>query len=197
LVTKGKGKRNINEKKKREELRQKPYLKFKKTNIRIRFPDRYELQGTFDRNENIQQLGVFVSENLAFPDRPFYFYTTPPKIVLSENESFLSLRLVPAAIVYFSWKDTTNSPPPYLKPSLLSSVLPTSHMLASTFGQLSTNEEPSAVKSQTFTQILQNQINQNQELVEEDKGKEESEEKSTEPKEEKKNALLNKLFQKK
>ena len=143
-----KGKENeIMTKKKREEMKSRPYQKYKKTNIRVRFPDRFELQGTFDKNEGTKDLIKFVSENLAHPEKSFYLYTTPPKINLPPNESFVQQRLVPAAIVYFSYSDSKESSSQYLKSELLSNVLPTSTNLVSTFEKLSTEDQLKNYKS--------------------------------------------------
>jgi uncharacterized membrane protein YgcG len=49
------------------------------------------------------QLVEFVRRFVA-EDREFVLYTTPPKQNL-ENKTFLAQKLMPAAVVYFSWED--------------------------------------------------------------------------------------------
>lgn len=48
------------------------------------------------------QLEEFVRKHVGQPDRAFELYITPPKSVLKPS-SFLSQKLLPAAVVYFSW----------------------------------------------------------------------------------------------
>ena len=74
--------------------------------IRIRFPDDYVIQGTFGALERIEAVYDFVKEHLAYQDRPFYLYETPPKRVLKEMTSTLKAsRLVPSGMLYFAWSD--------------------------------------------------------------------------------------------
>jgi hypothetical protein len=87
----------------REKKQMAAYAKFVKTNIRVRFPDRWELQGTFLSHEGTMQLVEFVRRFVA-EDREFVLYTTPPKQNL-ENATFLAQKLMPAAVVYFIWED--------------------------------------------------------------------------------------------
>lgn len=88
----------------REKKQLAAYSKFSKTSIRVRFPDRWELQGTFLGTEGPMDLIEFVSGFLETPDREFLLYTTPPKQNL-ENRNFLQQKLMPAAVVYFAWCD--------------------------------------------------------------------------------------------
>ncbi len=87
----------------REKKKMAAYAKFVKTNIRVRFPDRWELQGTFLSREGTMELVEFVRRFVS-EDREFVLYTTPPKQNL-ENASFSSQRLMPAAVVYFAWEE--------------------------------------------------------------------------------------------
>lgn len=55
------------------------YSKFGKTNLRIRFPNGWELQGTFLPSEATGQVEEFVRRHIVTPDRAFELYTTPPR----------------------------------------------------------------------------------------------------------------------
>ena len=89
-------------------------FQFEKTKLRVRFPNRWELEGTFLSHEATVQLEQFVREYLADPQEPFELYTAPPKQNL-ENTSFLRQRMTPAALVYFAWLDKSRKEP-YLSP---------------------------------------------------------------------------------
>ena len=216
-LLKGKEK-EIMTKTKREELKEKAYLKFKKTNIRVRFPDRFELQATFSSKEGIEQLYHFVSLHLNHPNKQFFFYTTPPKTILPLNSSFLQLRLVPAAIVYFSFKEPLppSLPPPplgqshFLASSSISSLLFPSPSISSnpppsTFGQSSlpssctssscTSSSPAnnkKAKKEEEGERMEDDDDDHVKQNKNEKGKEDLEEKN-----QKKEALLNKLLKKK
>ncbi|KAG9302742.1 hypothetical protein G9A89_009519 [Geosiphon pyriformis] len=83
--------------------------KYPKTLIRIKFPDRYQLQGTFLSKEQVSELYRFVQGSLKTPDRPFHLYTTPPKKILADHSiSLYQAKLAPASLVYFNWDQTSD-----------------------------------------------------------------------------------------
>lgn len=89
--------RNFEESKK--QLRQ--LNKYKKAIIRIQFPDRSVLQGTFKPIETIKCVLEFVREYLDNKSLQFYLYSTPPKEILDENKNLIELGFVPGAMIYF------------------------------------------------------------------------------------------------
>lgn len=58
--------------------------KYKKCFVRIRFPDRSELEGTFHPKENMRDVYLFVAECLRDQRAAnhFHLYVTPPKQVI-------------------------------------------------------------------------------------------------------------------
>ncbi|KAF9972982.1 hypothetical protein BGZ73_003832 [Actinomortierella ambigua] len=82
--------------------------KYPKTILRIRFPDRVQLQATFaSSSTTIQQLYHWVASVCIGQGEKFELYTTPPKKVLKEDKQTLyQAGLSPQSIVYFSWKDS-------------------------------------------------------------------------------------------
>ena len=57
-----------------------------RSNVRIKFPDGYLLQGTFGALEKISDVYQFVRENLKHQRKSgFYLYETPPKRELGEK----------------------------------------------------------------------------------------------------------------
>ncbi|KAI9140357.1 ubiquitin-related domain-containing protein [Paraphysoderma sedebokerense] len=80
--------------------------RYPKTMIRIRFPDRYQLQVTFWTTETVGALYEFVAAQLTVKDKEFYLYTTPPLTKLTDlSASFWTAKLTPASVVYFSFTD--------------------------------------------------------------------------------------------
>ncbi|XP_058098370.1 plant UBX domain-containing protein 1 [Magnolia sinica] len=72
--------------------------------IRVRFPDNYTLEATFDPSERIQSLVDLLAKVVARPDLPFYIYTTPPKKQIKDmSKDFYSLGFAPGAIVYYTY----------------------------------------------------------------------------------------------
>ncbi|KAG0357282.1 hypothetical protein BC939DRAFT_507696 [Gamsiella multidivaricata] len=88
--------------------------RYPKTIIRIRFPDRIQLQATFRSQETIGDLRKWVAGACVGQGEKFDLYTTPPKKVLSDNKQTLyQAGLAPQSIVYFTWADSKlnqNSP---------------------------------------------------------------------------------------
>ncbi|KAF9087833.1 Tether containing UBX domain for GLUT4 [Mortierella sp. AD031] len=81
--------------------------RYPKTIIRIRFPDRIQLQATFRSQETVGDLREWVSKACIGQGEKFDLYTTPPKKVLADNKQTLyQAGLAPQSIVYFSWADS-------------------------------------------------------------------------------------------
>ncbi|KAF9166049.1 hypothetical protein DFQ26_008803 [Actinomortierella ambigua] len=99
--------------------------KYPKTILRIRFPDRVQLQATFaSSSTTVQQLYRWVASVCIGQGEKFELYTTPPKKVLKEDRQTLyQAGLAPQSIVYFSWKDSQlNHHAPFLKVEYLSKM---------------------------------------------------------------------------
>ncbi|KAI1312241.1 Tether containing UBX domain for GLUT4 [Mortierella claussenii] len=90
--------------------------RYPKTIIRIRFPDRVQLQATFRSQETVGDLRQWVANACVGQGENFDLYTTPPKKVLMDNKQTLyQAGLAPHSIVYFSWVDSKlNLTPPFL-----------------------------------------------------------------------------------
>ncbi|KAF8949141.1 Tether containing UBX domain for GLUT4 [Haplosporangium gracile] len=90
--------------------------RYPKTIIRIRFPDRIQLQATFSSQETVGDLRNWVSKACVGQGEKFDLYTTPPKKVLADNKQTLyQAGLAPQSIVYFTWVDSKlNLAPPFL-----------------------------------------------------------------------------------
>ncbi|KAI8602981.1 hypothetical protein EDD21DRAFT_53057 [Dissophora ornata] len=88
--------------------------RYPKTVIRIRFPDRVQLQATFRSQETVGDLRKWVASACVGHGEKFDLYTTPPKKILADNKQTLyQAGLAPQTIVYFSWADSKlnqNSP---------------------------------------------------------------------------------------
>ncbi|KAF9406454.1 Tether containing UBX domain for GLUT4 [Podila epigama] len=96
-----------------EKLRERRYPR---TIIRVRFPDRVQLQATFKSQETIGDLRRWVQGAIVGQGETFELYITPPKKVLANDSMTLyQAGLAPQSIVYFSWKDSQlNLHPPFL-----------------------------------------------------------------------------------
>ncbi|KAK3845415.1 MAG: hypothetical protein J3R72DRAFT_29402 [Linnemannia gamsii] len=81
--------------------------RYPKTIIRIRFPDRIQLQATFRSQETVGDLRNWVAKACVGQGEKFDLYTTPPKKVLADSKQTLyQAGLAPQSIVYFSWVDS-------------------------------------------------------------------------------------------
>lgn len=109
--------KNLEESKK--QLRQ--LNRYKKAIIRIQFPDRTVLQGTFAPTDTIKSVTEFVREYLEDKSMKFYVCkyicnnkminniyisnfcldTTPPKEILEENKNLIELGFLPGALIHF------------------------------------------------------------------------------------------------
>lgn len=110
----------------REKDEQRALRRYKYAVLRIKFPDGLILQGTFMVYEKFQNVLEYVTENLAYPEVPFSLMT-PDGIKLMEecqDKTLLELRLIPTAILEFSWNTSDGSrcsrtPTGYLKEEIL------------------------------------------------------------------------------
>lgn len=69
--------------------------------IRIYFPDRYVLQGTFLAEERVADVSQFVRGFLRDNTMDFNLYTSPPKQILDQSKTLIEANLVPASVVHF------------------------------------------------------------------------------------------------
>ncbi|ORY04516.1 hypothetical protein K493DRAFT_311361 [Basidiobolus meristosporus CBS 931.73] len=77
--------------------------KYPRTLIRIRFPNRVQLQAHFSSFETISKLTSFVRESLRNPEWDFYLYVTPPiKRLTDPDLTLYEAGLTPASVVFFS-----------------------------------------------------------------------------------------------
>ncbi|KAK0163018.1 hypothetical protein PV327_006734 [Microctonus hyperodae] len=76
--------------------------KYRRTIIRIQFPNQMVLQGIFGPLETVQVLKDFVREYLADPQEDFVLYCSPPRKDLISENRLIDENLVPTAIVYYS-----------------------------------------------------------------------------------------------
>ncbi|CAL1284646.1 unnamed protein product [Larinioides sclopetarius] len=74
---------------------------YKKTVIRVYFPERLVLQAVFQTTETVQDVHDFVRNYLEDRNLNFYLYITPPKEKLSPSKSLIETMLIPAAVIYF------------------------------------------------------------------------------------------------
>ncbi|NXK82716.1 ASPC1 protein, partial [Amazona guildingii] len=59
--------------------------RYPKVVLRVRFPDRYVLQGFFHPSETVGILRAFVRSHLADADLPFYLFVAPPRTILNDE----------------------------------------------------------------------------------------------------------------
>ncbi|XP_055390002.1 tether containing UBX domain for GLUT4 [Condylostylus longicornis] len=86
--------------------------------IRIQFPDRLVLQGTFRSIESIDDVHNFVKKYLKNPEITFHLFTIPPKKILNVGLSLLEADCVPAAVLHFGIDNKENISDNYLLPEL-------------------------------------------------------------------------------
>lgn len=88
----------------KKEMRQ--LNKYIKTIIRIQFPDRTVLQGTFKPTETIRDVRGFICDYLEDKFIQFYLFSTPPKKNLEDSEILFQLGFVPRALIHFGTNNT-------------------------------------------------------------------------------------------
>ncbi|KYQ54325.1 Tether containing UBX domain for GLUT4 [Trachymyrmex zeteki] len=84
-------------------------VKYRRTVIRIQFPDQFVLQGLFEPLETIQVIKDFIKSYLENSDCEFTIYTSPPRHILNPDARLIDENLVPSAIVYYSGPSSLNS----------------------------------------------------------------------------------------
>jgi len=110
----------------RDRDRAKKLSKYTKCFIRIRFPDRVELQGTFLPVEKISSVYQFVREclNEFNQIQEFQLYTIPPKTVIKQDDP-KGLRdhgFLPACLIYFGLPDGSKMTMPFLNDNLIKDI---------------------------------------------------------------------------
>ncbi|KYM95245.1 PREDICTED: UBX domain-containing protein 6 [Cyphomyrmex costatus] len=110
----------------REKDEQRVLRRYKFAVLRIKFPDGIILQGTFSVHEKFQNVTEFVAENLVDDKVPFLLITPDGIKLIDEchGKTLLELRLIPTAVVEFSWNVTgkESMPKRYLKEDVLSYI---------------------------------------------------------------------------
>lgn len=96
--------------------------RFRKVLIRIRFPDRVSLQGTFAPKDEVREIAKFVKAALRDPANVrYHLFVTPPKTVLKDPKATLwSLGLVPAALIHVNIERGPSSSAELLRDDVLS-----------------------------------------------------------------------------
>ncbi|KAJ9592777.1 hypothetical protein L9F63_015555 [Diploptera punctata] len=90
---------------------------YRRVVIRIQFPDRTVLQGTFVPMETVSIVMDFVRRYLQDPNIDFHLYTTPPKNILSPGKNLIEVGCVPNALLHFGTNDTSCTT--YLRESIM------------------------------------------------------------------------------
>jgi len=110
----------------RERDKAKSLSKYTKCFIRIRFPDRSELQGTFGPHEKPAAIYAFVLESLREENRTveFHLYTIPPKNIISADKDIIirDLGFLPAALIHFGITEGAQMQMPFLREELTKSI---------------------------------------------------------------------------
>ncbi|XP_066156793.1 tether containing UBX domain for GLUT4 [Euwallacea fornicatus] len=75
--------------------------KYKRTIIRVQFPDRTVIQGTFKPMETVRDVLEFIRGYLENQNLDFYLYSTPPKSILCQDNKLIEIGCVPGALLYF------------------------------------------------------------------------------------------------
>ncbi|KAM0728352.1 Tether containing UBX domain for GLUT4 [Formica fusca] len=83
--------------------------KYRRTVIRVQFPDQFVLQGLFGPLETIATVKNFIKNYLDDPNCEFVIYTSPPKHILNPDARLVDENLVPSAIVYYSGQSSLSS----------------------------------------------------------------------------------------
>ncbi|KAI0762043.1 ubiquitin-related domain-containing protein, partial [Irpex lacteus] len=108
----------------RDEEQKAKAAKYPTATIRVRFPDRTQLEKTFSSSEKIRSVYAFVRGSLREDVKSikFVLYQTPPKRELKvsdlkvRDQTLLQLQLAPTAILHLKFEDESlnhvNSPAP-------------------------------------------------------------------------------------
>ncbi|XP_034947618.1 tether containing UBX domain for GLUT4 isoform X2 [Chelonus insularis] len=94
--------------------------KYRRTILRIQFPNQMVLQGVFGPLETVEAVKDFVKKYLVNSDQDFTLYCTPPRKNLTPQCRLIEENLVPSAIIYYSGASE-------LKPELQSKLVDPKH----------------------------------------------------------------------
>lgn len=95
----------LNQQLRTKAMREKPKTRrnYKYALLRVKFPDGYILQGTFGVYEKLGGVRTFISENISTDWVPFTLRTSLGKELNEDDETLLSLSLIPSAVLNLSW----------------------------------------------------------------------------------------------
>jgi len=71
------------------------------TAVRIRFPDRFVMQGIFRTSDTIGSIKSWIRQFLSDEMLEFYLFTAPPKTVLQDEVKLVDEGLVAMVVLYF------------------------------------------------------------------------------------------------
>ncbi|KAL2716836.1 tether containing UBX domain for GLUT4 [Vespula squamosa] len=83
--------------------------KYRRTVIRIQFPDQLVFQACFKPVESVQAIKDFIKNYLCDTSCDFTLYTAPPKYILNPEARLIDENLVPCAIIYYSGTSSLKS----------------------------------------------------------------------------------------
>ncbi|CAI5519445.1 unnamed protein product [Closterium sp. Naga37s-1] len=84
---------------------------FKQAIIRVRFPDNTVVEAAFAPTDAVAAVRQLVRKCLLQPDLPFFFYTTPPKRrIKNEEEDLYSAQLTPGALLHVAVESSAAEP---------------------------------------------------------------------------------------
>nr|XP_050847357.1 tether containing UBX domain for GLUT4 [Vespula vulgaris] len=83
--------------------------KYRRTVIRIQFPDQLVFQACFKPIESVQVIKDFIRNYLCDTSCDFTLYTAPPKHILNPEARLIDENLVPCAIIYYSGTSSLKS----------------------------------------------------------------------------------------
>lgn len=118
---------------------------YKKCVLRIQFPDRLVLQGTFKPIESIETVYEFVKKYLKDNTINFYLFTIPPKRILPKDKNLLEVDCVPTAVLHFGTDDQPqNENQTFLKEEILTKLTsPDGALLSATKSRMVVNRSNS------------------------------------------------------
>jgi len=82
--------------------------RYKSGILRIQFPSRHIVQGSFPPHTTISEVLAWLSPLLSPPNPVCELYTAPPRTTLPPSSTLLDLQLYPAALVHFSSQVTSS-----------------------------------------------------------------------------------------
>jgi len=118
------------------------------TIVRIRFSNRFVLQGTFRTSEKIESIYNWLQQLLANPHLNFYLFTAPPKKILDRGTLMVEEGVVGMAVIYFG-SDDQSAPPDQkiLKPDFYNKLSAPDAVNEFVHKKLKKSENSSAVAS--------------------------------------------------